>query len=91
MAALYAMTDARLLDPCSYDPAKDYSPVLYDPLYQTFNTRSAYDTVITYRRFQGYLRRGEEWKRCFLNVIKAKLKESAARPAAEAPKTPRNN
>lgn len=88
-AALYAMTDARRLNPCAYNPNADNSAVLTDPAYDTFNNRRSYNNGITFRRFELFLERTDSDKaRCFLDLIKAKLTGSApgpSRPAAPVP------
>lgn len=91
-AALYAMTDARRLDPCTYNPNADHSAVLTDPAYNTFNNRRSYNNGITFRRFELFLERTDDDKaRCFLDLIKAKLTGApfgAIGPAAPVPVMP---
>jgi hypothetical protein len=72
-SAIWAMTDARRLDPCSYSPLSDYSSVFNDPSYQQFNGKRYYDNGGK-RRFEIYLdRTTEEAKRCFLDLIEATI------------------
>ena len=91
-AALYAMTDARRLDRCTYNPNADHSAVLTDPAYNTFNNRRSYNNGITFRRFELFLERTDDDKaRCFLDLIKAKLTGApfgAIGPAAPVPMMP---
>ena len=97
--ALWSMTDARRLDPCSYSPSNDYSQVFADPAYQGFQNPLNYNEGGR-ARYMVYMNRvEEEQKECFLNVIAARLlgvsqaevatrrKTAPARPTP-APKEP---
>lgn len=71
--ALYAITDARRLDPCRLDRNADYSAVLNDPAYAQFQNRPSYDSAAL-SRFQNYIRHAEPaQKACFLDLIQAEI------------------
>jgi hypothetical protein len=80
--ALYAMTDARRLNPCTYDPAADYSNVLNDPEYAQFQNARSYNSGAI-RRLEIYLDRAAPAQRaCFLDLIQATLTGRPWKPAA---------
>ena len=72
--ALYAMTDARRLDPCRFDRNADYSSVLNNADYAQFQNRPSYDDGAL-RRFENYIghRADQTQKACFLDLIQAEI------------------
>jgi hypothetical protein len=85
-AAIYAMTDGRKLNPCTYDPKADNFAVLNAPEYFPYNNRRSYDNGITYRRLELYLeeRADEQQAACFLNFLKSGITGEEWHPPMKA-------